>query len=65
MPLNALVGGIIGGTIIERYGRKKTIMATGPPYILCKNISRQTYSSLVAYLSSFCFCLQLLKQLGC
>jgi facilitated trehalose transporter len=34
MPLNALLGGIVGGTIIERYGRKKTIMATGPPYIL-------------------------------
>ena len=34
MPLNALVGAITGGTIIERYGRKKALMATGPPYIL-------------------------------
>ena len=32
MPLNAL----IGGSIVERFGRKATIMATGPPYILCK-----------------------------
>ena len=36
MPLNALIGGIVGGSIVERFGRKATIMATGPPYILCK-----------------------------
>jgi len=34
MPLNALIGGIVGGSIIERFGRKKAILATGPPYIL-------------------------------
>lgn len=36
MPLNALIGGIVGGSIVEHFGRKTTIMATGPPYILCK-----------------------------
>lgn len=36
MPLNALIGGIVGGSIVEKFGRKATIMATGPPYILCK-----------------------------
>lgn len=38
MPLNALIGGIVGGSIVEKFGRKATIMATGPPYILCKFI---------------------------
>lgn len=38
MPLNALIGGIVGGSIVEKFGRKATIMATGPPYILCKLI---------------------------
>ena len=39
MPLNALIGGIVGGTIIEKFGRKFTIMATGLPYILCNQSS--------------------------
>ena len=39
MPLNALIGGIVGGTIVEYFGRKTTIMATGPLYILCKLLS--------------------------
>ena len=37
MPLNALLGGIFGGSIIEKFGRKSAIMLTGPPYILCKS----------------------------
>lgn len=37
MPLSALLGGVFGGSVVERFGRKTTILATGPPYILCKS----------------------------
>ena len=36
MPLGALLGGILGGTLVEKLGRKSTIMATAIPFILCK-----------------------------
>lgn len=34
MPLAALVGGVIGGPLIEYLGRKSTIMATAVPFFL-------------------------------
>ncbi|KAL1122402.1 hypothetical protein AAG570_003806 [Ranatra chinensis] len=34
LPLSALFGGILGGPMIETLGRKRTILATGPPFIL-------------------------------
>lgn len=34
MPLSALVGGLIGGLMIEFLGRKKTIMATAFPFTM-------------------------------
>lgn len=36
MPLAALVGGIIGGPLIDYIGRKTTILATALPFIICK-----------------------------
>ncbi|CAG7836084.1 unnamed protein product [Allacma fusca] len=34
MPLGALIGGIIGGALIEKLGRKKTSIVTAIPFIL-------------------------------
>ncbi|XP_037089041.1 facilitated trehalose transporter Tret1-2 homolog [Pollicipes pollicipes] len=34
MPLSALCGGLVSGSLIERLGRKITIMATGLPFML-------------------------------
>lgn len=34
MPLAALAGGIIGGPLIEKFGRRMTILATAPPFAL-------------------------------
>jgi facilitated trehalose transporter len=34
MPLAGLAGGIAGGPFIEYLGRKNTILATAPPFIL-------------------------------
>lgn len=34
MPLAALVGGIVGGPLIELIGRKPTMFGTGPPFII-------------------------------
>jgi facilitated trehalose transporter len=36
MPLGALVGGILGGTLVEKVGRKRTILGTAIPFIFCK-----------------------------
>jgi len=38
MPLGAMLGGIIGGTLVELIGRKRTILATALPFILCKQV---------------------------
>lgn len=35
LPLGALLGGICGGTFIEYFGRKTTILGTAFPFILC------------------------------
>lgn len=34
MPLAGLAGGIAGGPFIEYIGRKNTILATAPPFIV-------------------------------
>ncbi|KAJ9593350.1 hypothetical protein L9F63_015054, partial [Diploptera punctata] len=34
MPLSALIGGILGGPLIEMFGRKTTIAATAVPFII-------------------------------
>lgn len=34
MPLAALTGGILGGPLIEIFGRKKTIISTGIPFVV-------------------------------
>ena len=34
MPLAGLVGGILGGPLIEYLGRKNTILATAIPFIV-------------------------------
>ena len=36
LPLGAFFGGILGGTLIEKLGRKRTIIATALPFIFCK-----------------------------
>lgn len=38
MPLAALLGGIIGGPLIDFLGRKTTILHTAIPFIICKLI---------------------------
>lgn len=37
LPLGALLGGIIGGYLIETFGRKTTILGTAFPFIMCKH----------------------------
>jgi len=39
MPLNAAVGGLVGGAAVERFGRKYTVLATGPLFIVCESSS--------------------------
>ncbi|QQP36651.1 Uncharacterized protein FKW44_021818, partial [Caligus rogercresseyi] len=34
MPLAALLGGFIGGSLLEALGRKKTILSTAIPFII-------------------------------
>jgi facilitated trehalose transporter len=36
MPLAGLVGGIIGGPMIEHIGRRTTILSTALPFVICK-----------------------------
>lgn len=36
MPLAALFGGICGGPLIDYFGRKRTILSTAFPFIICK-----------------------------
>ena len=36
MPFSALIGGIIGGALIESIGRRTTILSTALPFTICK-----------------------------
>ncbi len=36
MPFSALIGGIIGGPLIESIGRRTTILSTALPFTICK-----------------------------
>jgi len=36
LPLGALLGGVIGGTLVEKLGRKACILVTAAPFIICK-----------------------------
>ena len=52
MPLFALLGGIIGGALIESIGRRKTILLTALPFIICEyillcNIRNKNYAVLL------------------
>lgn len=36
LPLAALLGGVVGGPLIDYLGRKTTILATAIPFIICE-----------------------------
>lgn len=38
MPFSALIGGILGGPLIEGIGRRTTILSTALPFTICEYI---------------------------
>lgn len=49
MPLAALVGGMVGGPFIDHLGRKRTILATALPFVICKFYSFFFFFPLLAF----------------
>lgn len=59
MPLAGLAGGIAGGPFIEYLGRKNTILATAPPFIvawLLIALANSIGMVLAGKLKGKCFC---------
>jgi len=46
MPLAGLIGGIVGGPMIEHVGRRATILGTAMPFIICESTKSIHFSIL-------------------
>lgn len=54
MPLSALIGGILGGPLIESIGRRTTILSTALPFTICEYF--------IVYSSCVCVCFETFFQ---
>lgn len=54
MPLSALIGGIVGGQLIDWRGRRSTIMITAPFFVTCEYFSGRDGHDVSAAESNAC-----------